>query len=145
MLTPRKAAANISRLKDPGNGKVWATAPDMDAQDTDSAAQAAHDAFQKFKKVNPRVRAQQLLKWDQLIRENRDDIAKIVTYETGKPIAESQAELDYALGFTWWFAGEAERVQGTIQTPAAPNRRVLTIKQPIGPAVALVPWNCECW
>ncbi|QIX01226.1 hypothetical protein AMS68_006743 [Peltaster fructicola] len=126
---------------DPGNGKVWATAPDMDAEDTDAAVKAAYDAFESYKKVNPRTRAQRLLKWDQLIRENRDDIAKIVTYETGKPIAESQAELDYALGFTWWFAGEAERVQGTIAIAAAPNRRILTIKQPIGVAVALVPWN----
>jgi succinate-semialdehyde dehydrogenase/glutarate-semialdehyde dehydrogenase len=82
-----------------------------------------------------------LLKWDSLIRENRDDLANIVTYETGKPLSESQGELDYALGFTWWFAGEAERVQGTVQVPAAPGRRVFTIKQPIGVAVALVPWN----
>lgn len=81
------------------------------------------------------------MKWDQLIRDNRDDIAHIVTYETGKPLAESQGELDYALGFTWWFAGEAERVTGTIQTPSAPGRRVFTVKQPIGVAVALVPWN----
>jgi len=82
-----------------------------------------------------------MLKWDQLIRENRDDIVQIVTYETGKPLFESQGEIDYALGFTWWFAGEAERVQGTVQMPSAPNRRVFTIKQPIGVAVALVPWN----
>ncbi|KAF2722009.1 aldehyde dehydrogenase [Polychaeton citri CBS 116435] len=128
-------------VHDPGSGKVWATAPDMDATDTDAAVKAAHEAFLSYRKVNPRNRAQWLLKWDQLIRENRDDLAKIVTYETGKPIFESQGELDYALGFTWWFAGEAERVQGTIQMPAAPNRRVFTIKQPIGVAVALTPWN----
>ena len=115
----------------------------MDAEDTDAAVQAAYKAFESYKKVNPRTRAQRLLEWDRLIRENRDDIAKIVTYETGKPLAESQGELDYALGFTWWFAGEAERVQGTIAIAAAPNRRILTIKQPIGVAVALVPWNCE--
>nr|POE87825.1 putative succinate-semialdehyde dehydrogenase [Quercus suber] len=126
---------------DPGNGKKWATAPDCSPEDVDSACTAAHEAFQSFKKTNPRTRAQYMLKWDQLIRENRDDIAKIVTYETGKPLFESQGELDYALGFTWWFAGEAERVQGTIQTPAAPGRRVFTVKQPIGVAVALVPWN----
>ncbi|EGP88116.1 unnamed protein product [Zymoseptoria tritici ST99CH_1A5] len=126
---------------DPGNGKVWATAPDMGPDDVDAAVKAAHAAFQDYKKVNPRQRAQWMLKWDQLIRDNRDDLAQIVTYECGKPLAESQGELDYALGFTWWFAGEAERVQGTVQTPAAPNRRVFTVKQPIGVAVALVPWN----
>ncbi|KAK6594023.1 succinate-semialdehyde dehydrogenase [Botrytis cinerea] len=126
---------------DPGTGEVWATAPDNDASDVDAAVQAAHTAFQSFKKVNPRTRAQWLLKWDSLIRENKEDLAKIVTYETGKPIAESLGEIDYALGFTWWFAGEAERISGTIQTPAAPGRRVFTVKQPVGVAAALVPWN----
>ncbi|KAF7951743.1 hypothetical protein EAE96_007042 [Botrytis aclada] len=126
---------------DPGTGQVWATAPDNDASDVDAAVQAAHTAFQSFKKVNPRTRAQWLLKWDTLIRENKEDLAKIVTYETGKPIAESLGEIDYALGFTWWFAGEAERISGTIQTPAAPGRRVFTVKQPVGVAAALVPWN----
>ncbi|TVY22929.1 Succinate-semialdehyde dehydrogenase [NADP(+)] [Lachnellula hyalina] len=126
---------------DPGSGKVWASAPDNNAEDVDVAVNAAHAAFQSYKKTNPRTRAQWLLKWDALIRENRDDIANIVTYETGKPLAESQGELDYALGFTWWFAGEAERVTGTIQTPAIPGRRVFTVKQPIGVAAALVPWN----
>lgn len=126
---------------DPGSDKVWATAPDNAAEDVDAAVNAAHEAFQTYKKINPRTRAQWLLKWDALIRENRDDIAHIVTYETGKPLAESQGELDYALGFTWWFAGEAERITGTIQTPSAPGRRVFTVKQPIGVAAALVPWN----
>lgn len=107
----------------------------------DAAVQAAQAAFVDFRKTNPRTRAQCLLKWDQLIRQHRDDIAQIVTHETGKPLAESQGELDYALGFTWWFAGEAERIQGTISVPSAPNRRVFTVKQPIGVAVALVPWN----
>lgn len=120
---------------------MWATAPDSDAQDVDAAVQASQKAFLSYRKTNPRQRAQWLLKWDALIRQHRDDIAQIVTHETGKPLAESQGELDYALGFTWWFAGEAERVQGTISTPSAPGRRVFTIKQPIGVAVALVPWN----
>ncbi|TGO19494.1 hypothetical protein BTUL_0004g01340 [Botrytis tulipae] len=126
---------------DPGTGQVWATVPDNDASDVDAAVQAAHTAFQSFKKVNPRTRAQWLLKWDSLVRENKEDLAKIVTYETGKPIAESLAEVEYALGFTWWFAGEAERISGTIQTPSAPGRRVFTVKQPVGVAAALVPWN----
>ena len=86
---------------DPGTGKTWATAPDNGPDDVDKTVKAAHTAFESYRKVNPRTRAQWLLKWDALIREHRDDIAKIVTYETGKPIAESQGELDYALGFTW--------------------------------------------
>jgi succinate-semialdehyde dehydrogenase/glutarate-semialdehyde dehydrogenase len=82
-----------------------------------------------------------LFKWDSLIRENREDIATILVYETGKPRSEAYGEIDYSTGFTWWFAGEAERIQGTVFTPALPNRRVFTIKQPLGVAAALVPWN----
>ena len=128
---------------DPGSGKVWATAPDNAPEDVDAACKASHEAFESYRKTNPKQRAQWLLKWDQLIRDNRDDLAQIVTHECGKPIYEAQGELDYALGFTWWFAGEAERVLGTVQIPSAPSRRVFTIKQPIGVCAALVPWNCE--
>jgi succinate-semialdehyde dehydrogenase / glutarate-semialdehyde dehydrogenase len=79
--------------------------------------------------------------WHNLILSHRDDIAQILTHETGKPLAEAQAEIDYATGFTWFFSGEADRIHGTVFTPAAPNRRTFVIKQPIGVAVALVPWN----
>ena len=126
---------------DPGTTIPWASCPNNSAKDVPAAVESAHAAFETFKKVNPRARAQLLLKWDTLIKEARSDLAKILTHETGKPIAESLGEIDYATGFTWWFAGEAERIQGTISVPAAPNRRVFTLKQPIGVAVALVPWN----
>jgi succinate-semialdehyde dehydrogenase/glutarate-semialdehyde dehydrogenase len=78
---------------------------------------------------------------DVQIREHKEDIATILVYETGKPRSEAYGEIDYSTGFTWWFAGEAERIQGTVFTPALPDRRVFTIKQPLGVAVALVPWN----
>jgi len=103
--------------------------------------QSSHNAFQAYKLLNPRARAKLLLKWNDLITDSRHDLATILVYETGKPLAEAYGEIDYALGFTWWFAGEAERIQGTVSVPAAPNRRVITIKQPVGVAVALVPWN----
>lgn len=109
--------------------------------DVDDAVQSSHKAFESYRYLNPRTRAQLLLKWHALILEARDDLATLLTHETGKPLAESFGEIDYASGFTWWFAGEAERIQGTVSTPAAPNRRLFTVKQPIGVAVALVPWN----
>lgn len=113
----------------------------MKAEDVNGAVEAAHKAFGGYSKLNPRTRAQLLLKWDTLIRENIDDLARILVFETGKPYSEALGELEYALGFTWWFAGEAERIQGTVSTPSAPGRRVFTVKQPIGVSVALVPWN----
>ncbi|QKX63843.1 uncharacterized protein TRUGW13939_11014 [Talaromyces rugulosus] len=126
---------------DPGTDTAWASCPTNTVEDVPRAAEAAHAAFEQYRKVVPRQRAQWLLKWNNLILENKDDLAKIITYETGKPIAESYAEIDYATSFTWWFAGEAERIAGTVSTPALQNRRILTVKQPIGVAVALVPWN----
>jgi succinate-semialdehyde dehydrogenase / glutarate-semialdehyde dehydrogenase len=126
---------------DPGSDKTWATCPDNTAEDADAAIQSSYKAFKEYSVLNPRKRAQLLLKWHELITAAKDDLAKIVTYETGKPLAEAYGELDYSLGFTWWFAGEAERIQGSISVPSAPNRRTFVIKQPLGVAVALVPWN----
>ena len=82
-----------------------------------------------------------LLEWHRLITNAKEDIAKLVTYETGKPLVEARGEIDYALGFAWWFAGEAERVRGSVGIPSVSNRRTIVIKQPIGVSVALVPWN----
>src|SRR5271170_2017485 len=126
---------------DPGTDKPWASCPDNAVEDVDAAIQSSYRAFQEYRRVNPRKRAQLLLEWHRLIVEARDDLAKILTYETGKPLAEAYGELDYSTGFTWWFAGEAERITGTVTVPSAPNRRTFIIKQPVGPAVALVPWN----
>lgn len=126
---------------DPGTGKAWIKCPTNDASDVDAAVQSSYAAFSEYKKISPRQRAQMLYRWDALIKENKQDLATILVYETGKPRAEAYGEIDYATGFTWWFAGEAERIQGSVFTPALPNRRIFTIKQPLGVAVALVPWN----
>ncbi|KAF7554914.1 hypothetical protein G7Z17_g2532 [Cylindrodendrum hubeiense] len=114
---------------------------DNDANDVEAAVQAAHNAFLSYRKISPRVRARCLLSWGTLIQENKDDLAKIITHETGKPIAEALSELEYALNSTWWFAGEADRIQGTLFDSSTPGKKVLTIKQPIGVVAALVPWN----
>ncbi|KAH7057055.1 Aldehyde/histidinol dehydrogenase [Macrophomina phaseolina] len=126
---------------DPGTDKPWSRVTNSSAADVPAAVQAAQEAFLKYRTVSPRTRAQWLYRWDALIREHKHDIATILVYETGKPFAEAIGELEYSLSFTWWFAGEAERIQGTAFTPALPGRRVLTIKQPLGVTAALVPWN----
>merc|ERR1711939_983768 len=128
-------------IVDPGSDKTWASCPDNAVEDADAAIQSSYKAFKEYSILNPRKRAQLLMKWHELFPAAKDDLAKILTYETGKPLAEAYGELDYSLGFAWWFAGEAERIQGSVSVPSAPNRRVFVIKQPIGVAVALVPWN----
>lgn len=82
-----------------------------------------------------------LLEWHRLISNAKKDIATLVVYETGKPLTEALGEIDYALSFAWWFAGEAERVRGSIAQPSISSRRTFVIKQPIGVSIALVPWN----
>ncbi|KAH8894429.1 putative succinate-semialdehyde dehydrogenase [Thozetella sp. PMI_491] len=126
---------------DPGTGKTWTSCPDSVPEDVDQAVATANVAFQEYSKWTPRKRAQALSRWHSLIIAAREDLATILVHETGKPLSEAYGELDYATSFTWWFTGEADRVQGATFTSAIPGRRGLLIKQPIGTCVALVPWN----
>ena len=135
------ASGKRFNIIDPGTTKPWATAPVCGPADADTAVRAAHAAFQSFSKSSSRDRAKWLLEWHRLIDAHAADLAQVITHETGKPLAESHGEVAYAQGFTFFFAGEAERITGTVMRAAAPNRRVFTIKQPIGVAIALVPWN----
>lgn len=128
-------------VEDPGTGKVWTSCPDSQAEDVDAAVRSSHEAFLAYSRYTPRRRAELLMRWHQLIVAARDDIARVLVHETGKPLAEAQGELDYSLGFTWWFSGEADRIQGAVYQPAAAGRRVLVVKQPLGVAAALCPWN----
>lgn len=127
--------------KDPGTGKAWYSCSLSTELDVPGAVESAHRAFLEYSRMTPRQRSDLLLEWHYTIRENCEDLAKILTYESGKPLTESRGEIEYATGFTRWFAGEAERVFGEVLAPAAPGRRVIAVKQPIGVAVALVPWN----
>ncbi|XPS77622.1 hypothetical protein M3J09_009650 [Ascochyta lentis] len=132
---------NTFDVEDPGTQQVWASCPASDSSDVDKFVESSHEAFISYRHVNPRERAKILFNWHKLISEARADIAHIVVYETGKPLTEALGEIDYALGFAWWFAGEAERIRGSVAQPSVSNRRTFVIKQPIGVCVALVPWN----
>ncbi|CAG8080886.1 unnamed protein product [Penicillium olsonii] len=128
-------------IEDPGSHHIFARCPNNTLADVDFYVGSAQTAFLKYRETNPRERAKLLLNWHSLITNARGDIAKLIVHETGKPMTEALGEVDYALGFAWWFAGEAERVRGSISQPSVSNRRTLVIKQPIGVSVALVPWN----
>lgn len=126
---------------DPACGVAWAESQDCTASDVNIAVKSADDAFKTYSRFTPRKRAQLISTWHHLITSSRDDIARIIVYETGKPLTEAYGEIDYALTFTWWFIGEAERIHGSTINSAIPGRRAFVIKQPIGVAAALVPWN----
>ncbi|VUC24527.1 unnamed protein product [Clonostachys rosea] len=126
---------------DPGTGKPWAVCPDCTASDVEPAIASCYETFQTYSKTTPRQRAKLLMKWHDVLLAAREDLARILVHETGKPLAEAYGEIDYALTFVWWFSGEADRAHGTSMSCAIPGRRALTIKQPVGVAAALVPWN----
>lgn len=111
-------------------------------KDVDEAIQAASETFSTYSALPARERANLLLNFDRLVRDNLEDLAWILVYETGKPLEEARAEVQYALTFSWWYVGETERVQGQVVKSATnPSLRFLTVLQPIGPIAILTPWN----
>lgn len=125
----------------PADLSVLATLPEMTAADTTLAIDAAHASFKSYKVTTARSRARLLTKWNALIHEHADDLALILMLENGKPFAEARGEVLYAASFLEWFAGEAERVHGEHVPSANPNQRIVTLRQPIGVAACMTPWN----
>lgn len=126
---------------DPADGAEWIRLKSCTAKDVETAVQGAETAFKDFKKVPARERARMILEWDRLMRENKEDLAKLITLETGKPLREARGEVDYALTFSWWMAGEAERAHGSTVAGANPANRFLITKQPVGVVGCLTAWN----
>jgi len=125
----------------PANGEVITTVPDMGKQEAEAAVVAAHNAFLDWRKTTAKHRSSLLKKWFDLIVENADVLAKLLTTEQGKPYKEAYGEVMYGASFLEWFAEEAKRVYGDIIPSANPNNRYMTIKQPIGVVTAITPWN----
>lgn len=128
-------------VRDPASLDLVATMPEMGAADTAKAVTAAHEAFKSYKKSSARERARWLRKWNDLCLEHVDDLALILTMENGKPFVEAKGEVMYAASFLEWFAGEAERTHGETIPTANRNQRILTVKEPLGVAACLAPWN----
>ncbi|PWY96104.1 succinate-semialdehyde dehydrogenase [Aspergillus sclerotioniger CBS 115572] len=102
---------------------------------------AADKALASFRTTTARQRARWLRKWNDLVLENIDDLALIVSLENGKALPEARGEVMYGASFLEWFAAEAERAHGEVIPAANPNQRILTVKQPLGVAALLTPWN----
>ncbi|WPH01881.1 glutarate-semialdehyde dehydrogenase davd [Acrodontium crateriforme] len=128
-------------VTDPASGKVIGTMPEMDKTDVDAAIKAAADALPAFRKTTGRERAKMLRKWYQLMVDNADDLAKLITWENGKPLADAKGEVSYAANFFEWFSEEAPRVYGDTIPASVPGNRVFTIKEPVGVCGLITPWN----
>ncbi|KAK4949725.1 succinate semialdehyde dehydrogenase NADP+ linked [Elasticomyces elasticus] len=128
-------------VTDPVTDETIGTCPDFDSQDTEKAIEAAAVAFKHFRKTTARHRSELLRKWHQLVLENAEDLANLITWENGKPLADARGEVKYASDFILWFSEEAPRTYGSTIPASVGGRRVLTIKEPVGVCGLITPWN----
>lgn len=126
-------------VHDPATGKLIGTMPEMNAEDTEEAIKAAAAALPSFSKTTGRERSKMLRKWYDLMVENADDLAKLITWENGKPMADAKGEVTYAANFFEWFSEEAPRTYGDVIPATVPGNRVYTIKQPVGVCGLITP------
>ncbi|MBO0334826.1 NADP-dependent succinate-semialdehyde dehydrogenase [Sneathiella sp. CAU 1612] len=128
-------------VTNPATGEVIGTVPSMGAAETRCAIEAAKAAMPGWAGKTAKERATILRKWYDLMLENTDDLAKIMTVEMGKPLAEAKGEVAYAASFIEWFAEEGKRIYGDTIPEHQSDKRIVVIKQPIGVTVAITPWN----
>ncbi|MDN2704117.1 NADP-dependent succinate-semialdehyde dehydrogenase [Janthinobacterium sp. SUN100] len=128
-------------VSNPATGEHIGTVPLMGAAETRRAIEAANAAWPAWRKKTAKERAAVLRRWHDLILENADDLALIMTTEQGKPLPEAKGEVQFGASFIEWFAEEGKRVAGdTLQSPW-PDRRLVITKEPIGVCAAITPWN----
>jgi succinate-semialdehyde dehydrogenase / glutarate-semialdehyde dehydrogenase len=125
----------------PYDHSVIAEITNLGATETRTAIEAAEKAQQQWKKIAAHERANLLKKLFALMIENADDLAKILTWEQGKPLAEAKGEILYGASFIEWFAEEARRIYGDVIPAHGQDKRIITLKQPIGVVGIITPWN----
>ncbi|MBS1215981.1 MAG: davD, partial [Proteobacteria bacterium] len=128
-------------VTNPATGAVLGTVPNMGAAETRRAIEAANAAMPAWRAKTAKERAAILRKWNDLMLANQDDLAKIMTAEQGKPLAESRGEIAYAASFIEWFAEEGKRIYGDTIPQWQADKRIVVIKEPIGVCAAITPWN----
>ena len=126
---------------DPATGHKLADVANLGPADAEQAIQAANTAWPAWRAQTGRERSAILRKWFDLLMANREDLARIMTAEQGKPFPEAKGEVSYGASFVEWFAEEAKRVNGETLPSWDNNRRLMVIKQPIGVCAAITPWN----
>ena len=128
-------------VTNPYDGSKLAEVADCGAEDTERAIQAAAKAFKVWRKFSAGKRARILKAWYLLQIENAADLAQILTLEQGKPLGEAKGEIRYGASFVEWFAEEARRIYGDVIPGHQNDKRIITIKQPVGVVAAITPWN----
>ncbi len=125
----------------PATAEVIAQVANASVNDAELAVAAAKAAFTSWSAQSANHRAKLLRNWFELIIEHQEDLARLLTLEQGKPLAEAIGEIGYGAEFIEWFAEEAKRVYGETIPAASQNKRLLVLKQPVGVVTAITPWN----
>jgi succinate-semialdehyde dehydrogenase/glutarate-semialdehyde dehydrogenase len=125
----------------PATGRVIGSVPDLGTAETEAAVAAAHAALPAWRARSAADRAGVLRRWNDLIVAHGEDLARLMTIEQGKPLAEARGEVAYAASFIAWFAEEARRAYGDIIPGHAPDKRIAVTREPIGVVAAITPWN----
>lgn len=125
----------------PATGEVLTQVPDMGATETNLAIAAADRALPAWRGKTAKDRATLLRKWHDLIMANQEDLARLMTLEQGKPLAESRGEVAYGASFIEWFAEEGKRIAGEVLPAPTTDKRLVVIKQGVGVTAAITPWN----
>ncbi|MEO9460970.1 MAG: NAD-dependent succinate-semialdehyde dehydrogenase [Lentilitoribacter sp.] len=125
----------------PATGETVASVADFGRQGVKEAIDGAYAVQKEWAALTAKERADILLKWHDLILDNQEDLAQILTAEMGKPIAEARGEIGYGASFIRWFAEECRRIDGDIIPGHQRDKRILVLKQPIGVVGSITPWN----
>jgi len=128
-------------VTNPATGEVLARVPDMGATETAAAIEAAHAAGPAWRAKTAKERAQILRRYFDLMMENQEDLAQLLTAEGGKPLAEARGEIAYGASFIEWFAEEGKRAYGDVIPSTFSDRRIVVTKEPIGVCGLITPWN----
>jgi len=128
-------------VTNPADATRVGSVADLEIAQVREAIDAAEAAWPAWRERTAKDRSALLMRWCELVLANQDDLAAIMTLEQGKPLGEAQSEIRYAASFIEWFAEEGKRVYGDVIPAHAPDKRIVTLKQPIGVVAAVTPWN----
>ncbi len=134
-------ASSSIDVANPADGSCVGSVPNLGAAEAERAVAAAHRALPAWRALTGKQRGSVIRCWGELMMQHQDDLARLMTAEQGKPLAEAKGEVAYAASFLEWFAEEARRISGEVLTPHQSDKRLLVRKQPVGVVAAVTPWN----
>ena len=135
------AGAKTFEVRNPATGQRLGSVPDLGVEETKRAIDAANRAWPQWRAKTAKERAAILRRWFELMMAAQEDLAQILTAEQGKPLAEARGEIAYGASFIEWFAEEGKRAYGEVVPTHQASSRILVIRQPIGVAAMITPWN----